>query len=614
MSGLYGAVNVADAQAFLNRAAESLRHYPWYAVDTWVSPDGQHGLGKVGIGIFNADPQPCVSADGERVLFFCGELYNSAELARELAVSRDSSPEALALAAFDKWDTACAGRLEGPFFMAVCDRLRQRLVLCNDRFGLYPHYYCVDQGRLVFAPEVKGVLAAPFVRRALNLTAVAEYMRFQHLLGVKTFHEGVLQFPNGSVGTFDLRSGTWSLTPYWDWGHIPDNAHVNFDEAVEEAGRLMEAAVVRLASDALRPGVFLSGGLDSRAIIGLLPRRDPPPVSATFGARESRDVVYAGQIAAAVGSRHKWFDLPEDGSWVSQYLDAHFALTEGFHSWIHMHGMSMLPTLRGLIDYNLSGWDGGTLMGDTDLVNATFNQPANFSALLTASFEEFNRAYTWPGLTEAEERLLYQPGIAKVMNGLAFESFRDEFTPFWNFRHEYAHEFFYLATHCLRLTGNMITFARSHIEARFPFWDYSLVDFVYSLRPHIRREKLMYRQILTQRTPRLARIPYDKKEFLPTVNPWEHRVHALSVRARRRLHMFPNRPTLYADYENYLRRSLRPWAESILHSPDVAAHGVFDPAYVRDLLERHMTGRELWTIGRVAPIITLEMVLRDLFD
>jgi asparagine synthase (glutamine-hydrolysing) len=123
----------------------------------------------------------------------------------------------------------------------------------------------------------------------------------------------------------------------------------------------------------------------------------------------------------------------------------------------------------------------------------------------------------------------------------------------------------------------------------------------------------MYRHIITQRTPRLARIPSDKNEFIPTANPLEHRIHTLSVKARRRLKLFPNHPTLYADYENYLRRSLRPWAESILCSPQVAAHGVFNPDYVQALTERHMGGQELWTIGKVAPIITMEMVLENLF-
>ena len=136
---------------------------------------------------------------------------------------------------------------------------------------------------------------------------------------------------------------------------------------------------------------------------------------------------------------------------------------------------------------------------------------------------------------------------------------------------------------------------------------------MYSLKPHLRREKLMYRHIITQRTPRLARIPSDKNEFIPTANPLEHRIHTLSVKARRRLKLFPNHPTLYADYENYLRRSLRPWAESILGRPQVAAHGVFNPDYAQALTERHMGGQELWTIGKVAPIITMEMVLENLF-
>ena len=552
------------------------------------------------------------------VLMMCGEFYNTTHVHSQLEsldhAPRNTTQPELALRAFEVWGAECAHRLEGAFFIAVYEISEQRLTLLNDRFGLYPHFYSLRDGSLVFAPKVKGVLCAPFLQRKLNVVATAEYMRFQQLLGDKTFHEDIYRFPYGSIGVFDLRAGTWTLRHYWDWDQIPENPQVTFDEAVGSVGDLLQQAVHKLSADSLRAGVFLSGGLDLRAIVGLMGHRNSSFVTATFGMRESWDVHYAAEIAAAIGSHHMWFDLPDDGQWVKEHVDLHLKLTEGFHSWIHMHGITMLPRLHDMMDYNLSGWDGGTVMGHSDHINSIYNNPVNFETVLAENFIRFNQSYTWPGLTEAEERMLYQPAFGQQAWGLAFDSMREEFTRFWGFKRDYAAEYFYVVNHCWRHTGNMIGFTRGFVEARFPFWDYELIDFMYSLRPEIRRDQLMYRHIITNRMPYLARIPYDKKEYLPTVKPLPHQLQALSVRARRRFHMMPQRPTLYADYENYLRGGLRDWAEGILYSSDLAERGIFNEDYVRSLMARHLDGREEWTIGKIAPLITFEMVMRHFFD
>ena len=82
-----------------------------------------------------------------------------------------------------------------------------------------------------------------------------------------------------------------------------------------------------------------------------------------------------------------------------------------------MHGISMLADVRNSIDYNLSGWDGGTVMGHPDHINPIYNNPVDFPSVLTENFYRFNQSYTWPGITEAEERLLYRTDSGKQMWG-----------------------------------------------------------------------------------------------------------------------------------------------------------------------------------------------------
>ncbi len=651
MSGLFGVVNPKPnvaVQPYLAAAAGRMSHQPWQRTETWAAGAGDFsaasfaeglpsiGIGRLGIGIFNREPQPATALEGKLRLWLCGELYQvqrlkdslaaNSPVAAELAAAASSHAD-LALAAYLAHGLDFASHLVGAFFIAVLDAARQVFVLANDRFGLYPHYYTLAGGQLVFAPEVKGLFDAPGgMQRELNWTAVSEYLRFQQILGEKTFHEGISLFPYGSVASYHLRSGEWRLTRYWDWDCLSTRPTITFNEAVEEAGSLLQQSVQRLAGAepglaaapnpgrALRPGVFLSGGLDSRAILGLAPRGSERIVSATFGAPDSRDVIYAAQIARAAGSRHHWFDLPPNGEWVLANLGLHLKLTEGFHSWVHMHGISTLPALREEMDYNLTGWDGGTVMGHSDHINAIYNFPVDHWTVALQTYQQFTRAYTWPGLTDAEERLLLTSDLARPLVGRAFESMLAEFGRFWHYRQEYAAEYFYVVNHCWRSTQNMVTVARSALEVRFPFWDYDLIDFIYSLPPHIRREQLMFRTIITQRMPRLANIPYDKQEYLPTVSPLPHKLQKYSVRVLKWFKLFPQRPQLYADYENYLRHGLRSWAEGILFAERTRERGIYDMPFVRSLMDRHLAGHEAWILGKIAPLITLEMVLREFFD
>ncbi len=615
--GLANAQNPADVAGFLAAAGEKMRHQPWLQLESWVSPSQPLGVGRVGLGIFNREPQPGLSADGGLCVWLSGEFYKKAALAHVLglgpAAERELSDLQWVALAYQKFGTDFARHLNGAFFVVIYDVERRRLVLANDRFGLYPHYYHVSAGQLVFAPEVKGVLCAAGVPRKPDLTAACEYFRFQQLLGVKTFHEDIFLFPYGSVAQFDLVSGQWETRRYWDWDALPHRPQVSFNEAVEEVGQILQETVARLAQG-VRPGVFLSGGLDSRTILGLMPPGGgPPPVSASFGQRHCRDVVYAAQIARASGSRHFWFDLP-NGNWVRDNLQLHFQLTEGFQGWMHMHGISMLSDLRPLMDCNLTGWDGGTVMGHADHINALYNQPVDQWSVALRTYQQFTRAYTWPGLTDAEEHLLFTPELRQQAGWRAFESFQAEFARFWNFRHEYAAEYFYVVNHCWRFTQQMVTTFRSALEGRFPFWDYDLIDFMYSLQPAIRRDQLLYRTLITQKTPRLALIPYDKQDYLPTVQPAVHWLQKTGVRALKKLKLMPNRTLLYADYENYLRTDLRAWAEELLFSGRAAQRGLWNVPFVRSLMDRQLARNEEWIIGKIAPLLTYEMVLREFFD
>jgi asparagine synthase (glutamine-hydrolysing) len=125
--------------------------------------------------------------------------------------------------------------------------------------------------------------------------------------------------------------------------------------------------------------------------------------------------------------------------------------------------------------------------------------------------------------------------------------------------------------------------------------------------------------MITRQMPHLATVPYDRDNRLPHSNPFVFHPHAILQRVKGRINrhlapVFPEHATLYADYEQWLRTDLRAWAEDILFDPRTLERGLFDPDATRALWERHLSGTELWTIGKVAPLMTIELILRHLVD
>jgi asparagine synthase (glutamine-hydrolysing) len=617
MSGVFGIADPfhkVDIESLGVSMGRALSHKEWYGVDAYVNSETRVALGRVGIGIFNRLSQPIWDSSHTTALFMAGEIYAASGAKNSNSLGRPG--EEIILDLYGQVGTSFAKHLNGAFIVAIWDQKRKLLILANDRFGLYPTYFAIYEGRFIFAPEVKAILEDDTFPKKLDMVALAQIMRFQHLLGERTFFEGIQLLPNASVLVFDLSDGTLEINPYWTFSDIHYQPNISFPEAVEEAGRLLRSAVHRLSGDSHRPGVYLSGGLDSRTILGLVEAR--PVVSLTYGVPDSRDVRYARKIAQSVGSDHHYCDL-SDPSWIREHVGLHLELTEGFHSWIHMHGISTLEEARRLMDVDLTGWDGGTVMGHNECIEPLQHSAVDDIAFTNHLYHLYNQEYTWPSLTESEEISLYAPPLGRILRGVAFDSFREELDPFLDFRPDIRGELFYVASHCRRLTQNFITFTRSHIEVRFPFFDYDLIDFLYSIPAKTRGHRKLYRELIRRETPELARIPFDKEGFLPTTQPFLEGIHKLSLKLLRRFNrhvhpVFREWKTLYVDYENLLRGDLFSWANEILFDPRTIERGIFDQKGLRSLWNRHKSGLEEATIGKIAPVMTYEMMLRRFYD
>lgn len=560
---------------------------------------------------------------GHVTLFMTGELHNRTALKQQLRehgheIDRGSDIE-LVGRLYLAQGKAFIQQLQGAFIIAVWNATQQELILANDRFGLYPLLYAHYQQTFVFAPEMKAILNLPNFQKSLNQTALAEYMRFQQVLGQKTFFEAITLLRYASLLTYNAQTNRLTVEPYWDFSDITPLPHMSMAEATEEGSRLLDEAISIMAPSHQRTGVYLTGGMDSRLILGCLIRQQAPPPTITYGQQNSRDVVFARKTAKKVGSPHHWFDLP-NGQWVADYADLHLTLTEGWNNWVHSHGITTLAQVREIIDVNLTGWMVDTSIGGCGTWwTEPIGQVQDETALKTMFYQFYNQKQTWPGITDIEERFLYTPAYAQALSGLAATSFFTELDKFSQYDFRQRLELFVQTNHNLRLTFPHLQMARSFFEVRAITGYYPLAELIIGIPTHKREHRALERSLLNHISPSLAMIPWSKDNILITERTIPRTIHKLATRLMGRVnqHLYPifNDPqTLYADYESYLRTDLHDWAKAILFDERTLDRGIFNPDFLHAIWNRHQSGHELHTIGKIAPLMTYEMMLRRYYD
>lgn len=252
------------------------------------------------IDVSEAGRQPIGTEDGGIQICFNGEVFNFEEIRRDLVarghrfVSRTDS-EVIAHA-WEQWGPAAIARFNGMFAFAVWERDARRLWLVRDRLGVKPLYYTWQGGRLVFGSELKALWAVPGPTRTLDPVALDAYLALNYVPGPRTIWEGVEQLPPGHLLCATAEGVT--IEPYWDvrFGRDP---YTDRSRAIEDIRALCDDAVrLRLVSD-VPLGAFLSGGLDSTAVVHFMRPRHAGPLH-TFSVRFAEASFDEGPFAAHV--------------------------------------------------------------------------------------------------------------------------------------------------------------------------------------------------------------------------------------------------------------------------------------------------------------------------
>jgi asparagine synthase (glutamine-hydrolysing) len=271
------------------------------------------GLGHRRLSIIDLTngQQPMVDEAAGLVLIYNGELYNFKSLRAELealgTVFGSHSDTEVLLRAWHQWGEACVPRLVGMFAFGVWDMRAQRIFLARDQLGIKPLYYgFTDAGDLVFASELKGLLAHPDVERQLDPQALEDYLALGYVPDPKSIYRGIRKLPPGHWLTWCAGEAEPVARQYWD---VPFNrdADVTSDEAMAQLHKLLDEAVASQMVADVPLGAFLSGGVDSSAVVASMSRASLQPVrtcSIGFDHAGFDETVYARQVAKHLHTQH----------------------------------------------------------------------------------------------------------------------------------------------------------------------------------------------------------------------------------------------------------------------------------------------------------------------
>ncbi|HEX2344236.1 MAG TPA: asparagine synthase (glutamine-hydrolyzing) [Vicinamibacterales bacterium] len=596
--------------------------------------DDYAGLGhrRLSIVDLQSGHQPLANEDATVWIVFNGEIYNHADVRRELEAAghryRTRSDTETIVHAYEQWGDDCVHRFRGMFAFALWDAPKRRLLLARDRLGVKPLYWTVVNDRLIFGSEIKAILASGLIEARANDDALPEFLTTRYLSSEETLFRGIRRLMPGCRLVYE--DGKVSIQQYWDIpigdgssASVRSRTSVRGRQLIDEfRGRLEESVRLRLMSD-VPLGMFLSGGLDSSAIAVLMARMIDRPLqtfSVAFSERAFSELEYSRAVARAIGAdaheivigEHEFFEALPRLVWHEDEPIAHpSSVPLYFVSALAREHVKVVLTGEGS-DELLAGY------GKYPRALANWRAGAMYQALVPAVARRAVRDHVVPRISGRAGRLAARSFLAAEHSpeavffdsfaGIRLEALRSLLTPeilvrattgaaygasrAWFDRPGpdasplarilYADQKTYLVE--LLMKQDQMSMAAS-IESRVPFLDHPLVEFAARLP-----DSWKLRGFTTKRILRAASADLLPREILerPKMGfpvPFAHWMRGPSIRV----------------------------ARDVLLDRRAVERGLFEPAAVERVLARHESGEcpggdTIWSL------LNLELWYRTAID
>jgi asparagine synthase (glutamine-hydrolysing) len=570
--------------------------------------EGHAGFGHRRLSIIDlgGGKQPIFNEDESVLIVFNGEIYNYADLTAELTAlghqfKSRSDTEAI-VHAYEQYGDACVEHLRGMFAFAIWDRRRNRLLIARDRLGIKPLYFYKCDRFLAFASEIKSLLQIPAVSRVVDPDALKSYLTLRYVPGPETMFKGISKLQPGHLLIMDAHGVR--TRKYWDLeyktseGISSDDYLGRFQELLEESVRLRLVSEVPL-------GVFLSGGLDSSAILAVMSKLRERERIKTFSIgyevpkaqqAEVNEFEYARLAATAFGAEHHEFKLTAE-DFRDSLTDLVWYLDEPLadDSCIPLYFIARLA--RKHITVVLSGEGADEILAGYGIykrmlaIDAAYEQFPRLTPWVARSLASVSRAQVvqryarWAmlpledryrgvsmGMPAAlQEQLLGQQYGQTSVDGVFRSCFdavpkKDVLN-----RMLYADAKIWLPDDLL-LKADKMTMANG-VELRVPFLDHKLVEFAATLPADLKLKGRTGKYLLRE----------AMKDVLPK---------RILTRPKRG---FPV-PT-----GSWLRRELKDFVHDTLLANDAACRGYMDSKIIKKIVREHEQGtenrrQEIWTL------------------
>ena len=616
MCGISGVVYRDPAhpvdRELLRRVTSVLSHRGPDADGFFWGPGAGLGHRRLSIIDLSTGDQPIYNEDRSKVVVFNGEIYNFQELRTDL-VQRGhrfttSSDTEVLLHGWEEYGDGFVARLRGMFAFALWDLRARRLLLARDRVGKKPLYYTQDGERLLFGSELKALITDPAVKRALSVEALDDYLTFGAVPAPRTIYQNVQQVPPAHYLVWE--GGRTRTVEYWDVAYrdLPARSE---DECLEQFDSIFTEAVrLRLISD-VPLGAFLSGGVDSTAVVATMASLLDRPVATTtvtFGERAFNEAPHARTVADTLGTDHeevavkpRAVDILPTLVW---HLDEPFADSSAIPAYYVSQAARRRVTVAlsgdggdevfagyqwryglNLLEARLRGWIPGPVRrGVVGPLAAIWPKadrlprPLRWKFLLRNLSLDPEQAYfnDMSLFTPADKRGLLTDGFRQGLNGHdPFTAFRTHFDRVRGQDHLRRILYVDLKTwlpNDILVKMDRMAMANS-LEVRSPLLDHHVIEFAAGLpsemKYHGRTSKYLLKRFAERRVPPSV-IHRPKMGFSIPLASW-------------------------------LRGELRPMAEDLLLSERALGRSYFQPETIRGMWTRHQEGRRnhahhLWAL------------------